>query len=69
MRENWLAEIYQTIKKARNERLSQALSLLDKKATSDPEVAEALRLLRPWAPGQEQDDEDPSRQHQEHDGQ
>ena len=57
MRENWLAELYRSIKKARNERLSRALSLLHKKAGNDPEVAEALRLLRPWAPGQEQDDE------------
>ena len=57
MRENWLAEIYQTIKKARNERLSQALSLLHKKAASDPEVAEALRLLHPWAPSQRQENE------------
>jgi hypothetical protein len=57
MRENWLAEIYQNIKRSRNERLSQALSLLQKKAATDPDIAEALRLLRPWAPGQEQDDE------------
>jgi hypothetical protein len=57
MREHWLAEIYQNIKRSRNERLSQALGLLHKKAATDPEVAEALRLLRPWAPGQEQDDE------------
>jgi len=57
MRENWLAEIYQNIKKARDERLSRALSLLHKKAANDPEVAEALRLLRPWAPGQRQEDE------------
>ena len=57
MRENWLAEIYQNIKKARDERLSRALRLLGRKAASDPDVAEALRLLRPWAPGQEQDDE------------
>ena len=55
MRENWLAEIYHDIKKAHNERLSQALRLLRSKAECDPEVAEALRLLRPWAPGQEQD--------------
>ena len=53
MRENWLAEIYEDIKKARNELLSQALSLLDKKAASDPEIAEAVRLLRPWVTGQE----------------
>jgi hypothetical protein len=57
MRGHWLAEIYQNIKRSRNERLSQALSLLHKKAATDPEVAEALRLLSPWAPGQEQDDE------------
>jgi hypothetical protein len=57
MRENWLAEIYQNIKRARNERLSQAFSLLDKKAASDPEVAEAISLLRPWVTGQGQDDE------------
>ena len=57
MRENWLAEIYQNIKRSRNERLSQALSLLQKKAATDPDIAEALRLLRPWAPGQEQNDE------------
>jgi hypothetical protein len=50
-------KIYQTNKKDRNDRLSQALSLLDKKAASDPEIAEALRLLRPWAPGQAQDNE------------
>ena len=57
MRENWLTEMYHNIKKAHNERLSQALSLLSRKAASDPEVAEALRLLRPWAPGQGQEDE------------
>jgi predicted ATPase len=57
MRENWLAEIYRSIKKARDERLSRALILLGKKAVSDPEIAEALRLLSSWAPGQEHDDE------------
>ena len=57
MREDWLTEIYQNIKKARSECLTRALNLLSKKAVSDPEVAEALRLLRPCAPGQEQDDE------------
>ena len=57
MRENWLVEIYHDIKKAHNERLAQAMRLLSRKAESDPEVAEALRLLRPWAPSQEQDDE------------
>jgi hypothetical protein len=57
MREHWLTEIYQDIKKARNERLSQALSLLDKKAVSDPDIAEAVRLLRQWVTGQGQNDE------------
>ena len=57
MRAHWLTEIYQDIKKARNERLSQALSLLDKKAASDPDIAEAIRLLRPWVTGHGQDDE------------
>ena len=57
MRENWLAEIYQNIKRSRHERLSQALGLLDKKVASDPEVAEAVSLLRPWVTGQGQDDE------------
>jgi hypothetical protein len=62
MRERWLAEIYQTIKKTRNEHLSQALSLLDKKAASDPEVAEAVSLLRPWVTDQGQFEGDPSEQ-------
>ena len=57
MRANWLIEAYQKIKRSRDERLSRALSLLSKKAASDPEVAEALRLLRPWAPGQGLEDE------------
>lgn len=57
MRENWLSEIYQHIKAAHNERLSQVLSLLSKKASTDPEVAEALRLLHLWAPDQGQEDE------------
>ena len=57
MRDNWLAEIYQDIKRSNNARLSQALSLLDKKAASDPEIAEAVRLLRSWVTGQAQDDE------------
>ena len=61
MRENLLAEIYQKIKQARNERLSRALSLLSKKALSDPEIAEALHLLSPWVPGQGQDDETTSK--------
>ena len=52
MRENWIAEIYQDIKKARNERQSQALSLLDKKAASDPDIAEAVSLLHPWVTDQ-----------------
>jgi len=54
MREDWLSEIYQRIKAARNEHLSQALSLLRKKATHDPEIAEAIGLLLLWAPDQEQ---------------
>jgi hypothetical protein len=54
MRAHWLTEIYSNIKKARHERLSQALSLLDKKAASDPEVAEAISLLRPWLTAQGQ---------------
>ncbi len=62
MRENWLAEIYQTIKKAHDERLSRALSLLSRKAASDSEVAEAVRLLRPWVTGQGQFEGDPSEQ-------
>ena len=57
MRENWLAEIYKNIKQSHNERLSQALILLSRKAANDPEVAEALRLLRPWATGQESEEE------------
>jgi hypothetical protein len=57
MRENWLSELYQNIKKARDERLAQALILLHKKAASDPEIAEAVRLLRPWMPGRGQEDE------------
>jgi len=57
MRENWLAEIYRNIKRSRNERLCQALSLLDKKAASDPDVAEAVSLLRLWVTDQGQDDE------------
>ena len=57
MRENWLSEIYQHIKAARNEHLSQALSLLRKKAAYDPEIAEVIDLLLLWAPGQGQKDE------------
>jgi hypothetical protein len=57
MRENWLAELYRSIKKARDERLSRALTLLHKKAGNDPEVAEALRLLHPWVLSQGQEDE------------
>ena len=57
MRKHWLSEIYQNIKKARNERLSRALSLLGKKAASDPEIAEVLNLLRPWVLGQGQAEE------------
>jgi hypothetical protein len=57
MRAHWLTEIYHNIKQVRNERLARAISLLSRKAASDPEVAEALRLLRPWTPGQGQDDE------------
>jgi hypothetical protein len=38
-----------------------AHSYLDKKVASDPEVAEALRLLSPWASSQEQDDETTNR--------
>ena len=56
MRENWLVEIYQNIKKTHAERLSQAVSLLQKKAARDPEVAEALRLLHPFPSGQEQEE-------------
>ena len=62
MRAHWLAEIYQDIKKARNERQSQALSLLDKKAASDPDIAEAVRLLRSWVTGQRQFEGEPSEQ-------
>jgi hypothetical protein len=57
MRESWLAELYQTIKKTHTEQLSRAMSLLQKKAARDPEVAEALRLLHPWVSGQGQGDE------------
>jgi hypothetical protein len=57
MRENWLTEMYQKIKKSHNEQLSRAFNLLHKKAATDPEVAEALRLLHPWAPGLRQDNE------------
>jgi hypothetical protein len=57
MRAHWLTEIYRDIKKAHNERLSQALSLLAKKVASDPEVAEVVSLLRPWVTDQGQDDE------------
>ena len=56
MRENWLAEIYQTIQKTHTERLSRAINLLRQKAAYDPEVAEALRLLHPFASGQEQEE-------------
>ncbi len=57
MREQWLTELYRSIKKARDERLTRALSLLSKKAASDPEIAEALHLLRPVAPSQGPEDE------------
>ena len=57
MRENWLSEIYQHIKIARNEHLSQALSLLRKKAVFDPEIAEAIHLLLLCTPGPEQAEE------------
>jgi hypothetical protein len=52
MCERLLNDIYRNIKKSRDERLSRVLDLLRKKAANDPEIAEALRLLRPWAPGQ-----------------
>ena len=55
MRENWLAELYQSIKTTRNNQISLAMSLLRKKAARDPEVAEALRLLHAFASGQEQE--------------
>jgi hypothetical protein len=55
MREHWLTEMYQRIKKDRSERLSRAVNLLRQKATSDPEVAEAVRLLHPWVTDQELD--------------
>jgi hypothetical protein len=61
MRDNWLDEMYRKIKQARNAQFSAALSLLRQKAVSDPEVAEALRLLSLWVPGQGQDDETTSK--------
>jgi hypothetical protein len=61
MRDNGLNEMYHKIRQARNAQFSAALSLLRKKAATDPEVAEALRLLRPWVPGQGQDDETTNR--------
>jgi hypothetical protein len=57
MREEWIVEMYQSIKKARTEQLSRAISLLRQKAAHDPEVAEALRLLYPWASGQGQEEQ------------
>jgi hypothetical protein len=57
MREQWLAEAYHKMKKSLDARLSRALALLRKKARSDPEIAEALHLLRPWAPGQGREEE------------
>ena len=56
MREEWIVKMYQSIKKARTEQLSQAISLLRQKAARDPEVAEALRLLHPFVSGQEQEE-------------
>ena len=55
MREGWLAEIYQNIKQTRTNQISLAMSLLQKKAARDPEVAEALRLLHAFASDQEQE--------------
>ena len=57
MRENGLSEIYQHSKVARKEHLSQALSLLRKKAAYDPEIAKVIDLLLLWAPGQGQDEQ------------
>jgi len=55
MREDWLAEIYQNIKKTHTNQISLAMSLLQKMAARDPDVAEVLRLLHPWASGQGQE--------------
>jgi hypothetical protein len=56
MREDWLAEIYQNIKQTRTSQISLAMSLLRKRAARDPVVAEAIRLLHPFASGQEQEE-------------
>jgi precorrin-3B methylase len=56
MREEWIVKMYQSIKKARTEQLSRAMSILQRKAARDPEVAEALCLLYPLVSGQEQEE-------------
>jgi len=64
MRENWLGEMYDKIKQSRDARLSCILTLLGKKAANDADIAEALRLLRPWVSSQGQFEGDSSGQNQ-----
>ena len=48
MERDWIAEVYLSIKQARDERLAHILALLRPKAEADTEIKEAVRLLESW---------------------